>query len=276
MDKRTFFVLILFGLALTGAYTIYSPFLLPMVIATLLAMATSNLTKDISNLVKSQKIASLVMVTLLILIILSPFVYIATVGVEYIKNLDKESIKETILKLRELIQHIPQLNRWADNYLKVEKILPYFKEISLFFTHIGTKGLDFIKNMLLVIIFYGVIVYCHKKFFEVFEILIPASRAESRDMVEEVASTMEIVLYSILVTAIFEGALFGGFMSYLGFNGLLLGVIYGFASLIPVVGGAIVWLPISLYSWSAIDSSTAILIALYSIIAISNSCRYNY
>jgi len=276
LDKRTFFVLILFGLALTGAYTIYSPFLLPMVIATLLAMATSNLTKDISNLVKSQKIASLVMVTLLILIILSPFVYIATVGVEYIKNLDKESIKETILKLRELIQHIPQLNRWADNYLKVEKILPYFKEISLFFTHIGTKGLDFIKNMLLVIIFYGVIVYCHKKFFEVFEILIPASRAESRDMVEEVASTMEIVLYSILVTAIFEGALFGGFMSYLGFNGLLLGVIYGFASLIPVVGGAIVWLPISLYSWSAIDSSTAILIALYSIIAISNSCRYNY
>jgi predicted PurR-regulated permease PerM len=72
-----------------------------------------------------------------------------------------------------------------------------------------------------------------------------------------------------LVTAIFEGALFGGFVSYFGFNGLLLGVIYGFASLIPVVGGAIVWIPVALYSWSKIDSTTAIMIAIYSIVVIS-------
>ena len=269
MDKRTFFVFILFGLALLGAYSIYSPFILPMVVATLLAMATSNLMKSISNTLHSQKLATIVMVVLLIMLILAPIIYVATVGVDYFSHFDQNSLKVTILKTKELISKVPYLNSWANEYLNVDKILPYFKEISLFFTKIGSKGLGFVKNIIFVIIFYGVIVYYHKRFFEVFEALIPASKDESKDMVEEVASTMEIVLYSIVTTAIFEGALFGIFVGYFGFNGLLLGVLYGFASLIPVVGGLIVWLPVSLYAWSEISFSSAIMIASYSIIVIS-------
>lgn len=79
---------------------------------------------------------------------------------------------------------------------------------------------------------------------------------------------MEIVFYSIIVTAIFEGFLFGIFISFFGFNGLLFGTIYGFASLIPFVGGALVWMPVSLYAWSNNNSTDAIVIALYSIIVI--------
>jgi len=80
---------------------------------------------------------------------------------------------------------------------------------------------------------------------------------------------MEIVFYSIIVTAIFEGFLFGIMMSYFGFNGLFFGVIYGFASLIPIIGGVIVWAPVSLYVWTKIDTQTAIIIASYSIVVIS-------
>lgn len=57
--------------------------------------------------------------------------------------------------------------------------------------------------------------------------------------------------------------------SYYGFNGLLFGVIYGFASLIPIVGGAVVWVPVSLYAWTNIDGQTALVIAIYSVIVIS-------
>jgi predicted PurR-regulated permease PerM len=88
-------------------------------------------------------------------------------------------------------------------------------------------------------------------------------------MMEEVSATMEIVFYSVIVTAIFEGFLFGIIMSYFGFNGLFFGVIYGFASLIPIVGGIIVWAPVSLYVWTKIDSQTALVIAGYSVIMIS-------
>ena len=46
-------------------------------------------------------------------------------------------------------------------------------------------------------------------------------------------------------------------------------MIYGFASLIPIIGGIIVWAPVSLYVWTKIDSHTAIIIASYSVIMIS-------
>ncbi len=164
MDIRTVLVLILVRIALIGAYSIYSPFILPMIVATLFAMATGNLTKDISNILQSQRLATFVMVTLLIMMVLAPIIYVATVGVDYFKNFDKDSIEISVQKIKELISNIPNLNNWADKHLKVEKILPYFKEISLFFTNIGTKGLGFVKNIFFVIIFYGVIVYCHKDF----------------------------------------------------------------------------------------------------------------
>jgi predicted PurR-regulated permease PerM len=80
---------------------------------------------------------------------------------------------------------------------------------------------------------------------------------------------MEIVFYSIIVTAIFEGVLFGIMMSYFGFNGVFFGVIYGFASLIPIIGGVVVWAPVSLYVWTKIDVQSAIIIASYSIVVIS-------
>ena len=80
---------------------------------------------------------------------------------------------------------------------------------------------------------------------------------------------MEVVFYSTIATAALEGLLFGVLVSSFGFDGLLLGIIYGFASLIPVIGGALVWVPTAIYGWNQIDINTAWIIALYSIIVIS-------
>jgi len=269
LDRRTLFVLILFGLALWGAYSIYAPFLLTMTVAVLLAMATSNLTQYVAGAVHSRKIAAVVMVLLMVVLILAPILYIATTGVEYLTRLDQETIREIFDKTRSLTRNIPYLNNWAAEYLQVDKVLPYFKEISLYLTKMGSKGVGFMKDVFLVITFYAAVVYYQEPFIAMLEALIPAPRKESREMIDEVASTMEVVFYSVIVTAVFEGFLFGIFISYFGFNGLLLGAIYGFASLIPVIGGAVVWVPISLYAWSELGSNTAIVIASYSVIMIS-------
>ncbi|MCF6172492.1 MAG: AI-2E family transporter, partial [Campylobacteraceae bacterium] len=54
-----------------------------------------------------------------------------------------------------------------------------------------------------------------------------------------------------------------------GYNGLLLGIFYGFASLIPIIGGALMWVPISAYEFANGNYMEGITIALYSIIVIS-------
>jgi len=262
-------VAILFALGLFAAYSIYKPFILPISVAMLLSMATTNLTRNITKYVKSKKIATAVMTLIMIILILAPIAYIATTGIHYATKLDTNSISTILAKTKQLVKDIPYVGEWARKYLTLEQVLPILQESSIYIGKLGTKGLTFMKDSFLVVLFYSFIVYYQEQITKFLRTIISTSRRESMLMLDEVSSTMEIVFFSIIVTAILEGLLFGVFVAFYGFNGLLLGFIYGFASLIPVVGGIIVWLPVSMLAWSNIDSSAALTIALYSVIVIS-------
>jgi predicted PurR-regulated permease PerM len=261
--------LVLFVLGLFAAYSIYKPFVLPIIVAILLAMATTNVTRSVAELVKSKKIATAIMTLLMILLILAPIAYIATTGIKYASNLDFNSLGTILEKAKELLKDIPYIGKYSKEYLTIEKIQPIVQDVTLYIGTLGSKGIGFIKDSTLVVLFYSFIVYNQDKVNQFLKNIISTNSVSRLRMVDEVSSTMEIVFYSIIVTAIFEGFLFGSFISFYGFNGLFLGFVYGFASLIPVVGGLIVWLPVSLLAWSKIDSSAAITIAVYSIVVIS-------
>lgn len=269
MNKSSSIIVILFSLGVVAAYSIYQPFLLPMIVAALMVMATFNLTHFFSSKLYSKKLSTLIMVSLMVLLILAPIVYAATVSVGYFSQLDQKTIGIVVSKAKELVSNIPYLGTWTEENLRSENVAIYFKDISLYLTKMGSAGLGFLKNIILVIIFYAIINHYSDKFFNLLRSLIPVSKDKSLQMMSEVSSTMEVVFYSIIITAMFEGLLFGFFISYFGFNGLLFGILYGFASLVPVVGGALLWIPMSLYSWSVYGSGIAVAIAVYSVVIIS-------
>ena len=259
----------LFVLGIIGAYSVYKPFLLSLVVAMLLSMATFNLTNKLVSYTNSPKIASGISTTLLTLLLFAPIVYLATIGVSYISQIDSKGIHETIALVREQIIDIPFLKDLGLKYLSQSQVTLYLNESSSYLTVAGGAGLGFMKNMFFVVVFYFFINYYGTRFFDIILALLPISPRKGVKMMHEVSSTMEVVFYSIIVTAIFEGFLFGMIMWAFGFNGLLFGVIYGFASLIPIIGGIIVWAPVSLYAWTKIDANTAIILASYSVIMIS-------
>jgi len=269
ITNRSLTITILFLLSLLGAYSIYKPFLLPIVVAMLLTMATYNLTKKLIKFFHSRRISAGISLLLLTIIIFAPIIYMATIGVGYISQLDVEMVNDVTATLKTLAKEVPYVKEWVKVGLSDERIAGYIQESTSYVTAAGSVGLGFVKNMLLVLVFYFIINYYGERFFELVRALMPVSRMKSAKMIHEVSSTMEVVFYSIIVTAIFEGFLFGIMVSYFGFNGLLFGVIYGFASLVPIIGGAMVWIPVSLYSWTNIDSNAAIVIAGYSVIVIS-------
>jgi predicted PurR-regulated permease PerM len=203
------------------------------------------------------------------LLLFAPMIYLATVGVGYVSSIDIEGIKQTVQAIKNLTVDMPLIHDLANEYLCDEKITEYVKASTSYVTVAGGMGFGFIKNMVFVVIFYFFINYYGNKFFDTILKLLPVDRDKGSSMIQDVSATMEIVFYSIIVTAIFEGLLFGVIMSSYGFNGLFFGMVYGFASLIPIVGGIIVWLPVSLYAWTKIDSKTAIIIASYSVVVIS-------
>ena len=259
----------LFVLGIIGAYSVYQPFILSITVAILLSMATFNLTKTLSNFTGSAHISAGISTILLSLLLFAPIVYLATLGVGYISQLDSAGVKETIYTIKGFLEDIPFLHRFTDAYLNESQISTYIQESTTYATAVGGAGFGFMKNMFFVVVFYFFINYYGNRFFDTILELLPVSPEKGSRMIGEVSATMEVVFYSVIVTAIFEGFLFGIVMSYFGFNGLFFGVIYGFASLIPIIGGLVVWAPVSLYVWTKIDSQTAIMIASYSIIVIS-------
>jgi len=269
MTKSSLMITALFVLGIIGAYSVYHPFLLSLTVAILLTMATFNLSKKLVGWTNSAKISSAISTMLLSVLLFAPIVYLATVGVEYISQIDSAGIRDTIHTLTVFTKEIPFLDKLSEQYLSDEKITEYIHASTSYLTVAGGAGLGFMKNMFFVVIFYFFINFYGNHFFDMVLTLLPVSPAKGGKMMHEVSATMEIVFYSVIVTAIFEGYLFGIIMSYFGFNGLLFGVIYGFASLVPIVGGIAVWAPVSLYAWTKIDSETAIVIASYSVIVIS-------
>jgi predicted PurR-regulated permease PerM len=240
-----------------------------MVVALLLTMATINMHKNISERIQSDYLSALILTILLFIILFVPIIYIATVGVQYISAIDAQTITNTTKKLSSLAEGIPYLSEWLDENLNNQKILELIKTSTATLTKAGSQGFDFIKNVFLVIVFYYILNLNGENLFSLMKELLPLKAEEGNKIVTEISSTMEIVFYSIIVTAIFEGALFGIMISFFGFNGLLLGTIYGFSSLIPIIGGAVVWVPVSLFAWSVVSSNSAIFIAIYSVVVIS-------
>ena len=269
MKKTDSIIAILFAFSLVGAYSIYQPFLLSMIVALLLTMATANIHQNISTRIKSEHLSAILLTTLLFTILFVPIIYIATIGVQYLSEIDAELITRTTMKLSSLAEGIPVLDQWIEHNLNNQKILELIRSSTATITKAGSQGFGFIKNIFFVILFYYVLNLYADKLFSLMRSFLPMRDEEGHKILAEISSTMEIVFYSIIVTAIFEGFLFGIMISLFGFNGLLFGMIYGFASLIPIIGGAVVWVPVSLFAWSTLNTNTAIVIAVYSIVVIS-------
>jgi predicted PurR-regulated permease PerM len=247
MTKTTLLVTALFVLGLMGAYSVYQPFLLSITVAILLTMATFNLSKKLVTLTNSAKISSAISTLLLSLLLFAPIVYLGTIGVGYLSQMDNAGIKDTINTVKVFVEEVPFLKELSQQYLSDAKITGYIQDSTHYITVAGGAGLGFMKNMFFVVVFYFFINFYGDKFFDMILKLLPVSPAKGTKMIQEVSATMEVVFYSIIVTAIFEGLLFGIIMSYFGFNGLFFGVVYGFASLIPIIGGIIVWAPVSIH-----------------------------
>ena len=134
---------------------------------------------------------------------------------------------------------------------------------------IGAFSAGFLKNAFLILIFYFFAQYNGSYVLTFLKRVIQMSIEETEILARELSSVMSVVFYSIITTAMFEGVLFGVAISFMGYNGLLFGIMYGFASLIPVVGGVIMWLPFMIYEFAVGNNTSAIFIALYSIVVIS-------
>lgn len=271
--KPQYFTAILFVIALYWMYLLYAPFLMVMTIAALLAVSTASLQEYFERTFHSKLAAAFTSSILLAALFFAPLGYFLANLTIRLNHLDPGSLQHVEEYIRSFIENPPEYLQFIKPYfadsvkeIDVNTITTFLLSMA---TKIGAFSAGFVKNAFLVIVFYFFAQYNGSAMVTFLKRIVQMSVEDSTLLIRELSAVMSVVFYSIIATAMFEGALFGIAISFMGFNGLLFGIMYGFASLIPVIGGVIMWLPFMIYEFSIGNNANAIFIALYSIIVIS-------
>jgi len=271
--KPQYFIAILFATSLYWMYLLYAPFLLVITIASLLAISTANIQHYFERLFGSKMFAAFVSSLLLAVLFFGPLGYFLTTITIKLNNISPETVKNIDVFIRAFFNSPPDylsfLKPYMDDLVSGFSMKSVTSSVLSITGKIGVFSAGFVKNAFLVVVFYFFAQYNGTAIVSFLKRVVQMSVAESTLLARELSSVMSVVFYSIIATAMFEGFLFGIAISYLGYDGLLFGIMYGFASLIPIVGGMLMWLPFMIYEFSIGDSTNAIFIALYSVIVIS-------
>lgn len=252
---------------------LFQPFLKAILVALLLAVATNSIFNFILFRFKNRLFSSVFMTLFLGAVFFIPLMYFIFSFINYVNHVDKQAIMSLYDFTLEVVNKLPNeyafIKEHLNRSLEQINIATMLEKTISFGALLGKNSARFMIDMVLILTFYFFMNLYSREFSSFIIDLIPLNHEDSKALFNESSNVMSIVLYSILVTAIFEGFLFGFFINFFGYDGILYGVLYGFASLIPIIGGALMWLPIALYEMFTGSLYNAIYIALYSIIIIS-------
>ncbi len=271
--KPQYFIALLFLAASYWMYLLYEPFLISIIIAALLAISTSNIQSKLEQLTRSALVAALLSSVLLAALIFAPLGYFLTTLTLKLNTLDPAIIEKMYTTIKGWIAESPALlesfKPYLNDALEQVQISSIAAKALVIATTVGSYSAKFVKSSMFIIIFYFFAQYHGKTIYRFIKKVIQLPSQDTALLGLELSSVMNVVFYSIIATAVLEGALFGIAVSFMGYNGLLFGIMYGFASLLPVVGGVLMWLPFMIYEVALGHIGNAIFIALYSIIVIS-------
>ena len=264
--------------ALVALLWLFFPFLKSFCVALLMAMAISPLYQKIfmhlNRYAVAQNASTLVatsIVTLLFsLMIFLPLSLILLQLFEHPMSL-VDTIRSLGNQLNLKSDLLPSYLQWLEEpFEKLVLLLQFHKEeIISFATKWLGSGLKtflaMISEMVMIIVFFFFLTLYSKPILLFFLPLVPLGRAMKRQFLKDMSTTMATVFYTLLGVMASQGLAFGLFIAFFdGYNPLLLGFLAAITSVIPLVGTALVWVPIALGEYFSGNTLGALVIAVYS------------
>ncbi len=281
--KPQHFIILLLAVSGYFLYTVFRPFMQDIVIAVLLMFATLGISRPLWHYFRKRWQVSAIMTLLLGTIFFAPLVYMINAFALMVTQIDPDTISDLVSRIADYFQSVELPAEFLEQFgvhaetvtdaitttFSEESITRYVKHVLAFMGSLATHSAVFFKDMVLILIFYFFAYLYGEDLGRALKRLLPLDTAQTHTLFNELHNSMGVVFFSILATAIFEGSLFAIIVAFFGLDPILLGILYGFASLVPVVGGALMWVPTAIFLWMTKDSSAALIVALYSVIVIS-------
>ena len=251
-------------------YLTYKPYLLDIAIASLMAIAFGKIDLKVSKHIKNRYVVAFIVTLILAFLIFGPLLYFIVEAGKFISYIQIEDIKNVITKAEELLAYLPSsIADEVKTFLDIENINKIYQSIMPIVGTLTAKSAVFIKDAFLIIVFFFFATLYGKEILYFFKKVIPLNDNMLESLFFSTSEVMSVVFYSTLLTAVLEGILFGFIVNVFGLDFFFFSIMYAFASLIPVVGGIMMWGPVSLYLYANGDIKGALIVAIYSIIVIS-------
>nr|WP_314869431.1 AI-2E family transporter [uncultured Campylobacter sp.] len=253
---------------------LFSPFLMVIAIGVLMAVATSGLHAKVTKLCRGRRtLASVLSLFLLCALFFVPFIYAVIEIAKNAASFDMARLNDALSYVQSLDIRLPgpfeKFDTQFRSFLANLDVAGVAKQIISYLSVVGKSSAKFIVDMVLIVVFCFFAYLYGENFKRFFKKILPVEPAQIDYIFSETANTMSVVFYSTIFNAVLQGFLFSIIAGIFGFDALLMGVLFAFCSLIPAVGGALIYVPTALYVLAGGSTSGAIVIMAYCVILIS-------
>lgn len=257
---------------------LFFPFLKSFFIALLLAMAISPLYAMVKSRMDripyahtfSPIIASGIVSLGLSLIIFLPIAVFLYQLLDHPTN-TVEMIRGVGNQIDSLSEHLPSYMAWLKEPLENVIVMAKMHKDDILTFLAGWLGnglktfMSMLGEMAMIVVFFFFLSWYGRNITLFLLPIIPLKRSIKREFMEDMMTTTAVVFYTLVGVMIAQGVAFGIFIAFFeGYNPLLLGFLTGISAIIPVVGTALVWVPVAVNEYFRGHIMNAVIISLYS------------
>ena len=259
-----FFLLILLGYAMFLAFEIAAPFLNTLIFAAFLAILFSPIYRRLAGALGGRSNLAAGLTTLLVIIVFAIPMTFLVLGL-----LDQG--RETLTSLNRWVRTTDIVEflklGWLDPYLAWVKVeLPFVKvdeldlqarflSLSQGFTQwLVQSGRGIVANLTELLLHFLLMTFMvfyflrdGRRMVERIKYLVPLRPAQEDCIIESLHRVARSVLMGTLLVAVLQGVAGGIGFAIVGIPGIFWGAMVGLASLVPVFGTGIIWVPAAVY-----------------------------
>lgn len=282
-DNRPYeegFLIILLLLALIGLVWLFNPFLEALFFAMILATASYRFYSHfLQRMNGSETWAASTMSILVLIVVIAPVTYLLVEvslqagqlygrSQEWISTLNADSLAQMH---QQLLSHLPVSESTVNGVIaqvkeNAPKIIAWIQQATLFILQgmIGTTSsfITFIGLSVFALFFFyrdGHRIARH------IAILSPLENRYDRMIMQRFVSLSTVLTLSVLGIAVMQGVSFALIAWALGYPGLFIGMAIAVTSFIPIVGAALVWIPVVIYAFIQGDYFSAALFIFWGV-----------
>jgi len=287
-----YFLFLLIIVVLVGCYNIIRPYLHTIILAMILAVIFSPVNKKLETLLKGRKnTAAAFSCILLTLVVVLPVLFMLLAIIQ--QGIDSfEAIYTWVEtgKYHALSSHplVTRLVDWGQGVLPdIERFFPDFNVQALRFDEailnvtrtIGKALLNqggslagsltsFVGKFFLMLFAFFFFVRDEEVIFDSLLHLIPLSSSQESRIIDKIRTVSKSALLGTFVTALAQG-LAGGIAFWVtGLPALFWGIAMAFASLVPLVGTALIWIPAAIFLLISGHWGYAIFMTVWSVVVV--------